>query len=159
MKKIKVQALSKEAFSEFGDYYNLVEPTGHTLGNFYHDHVLYPVSGEVPVGFSTLVAARDEFVVKKAEYHDRTGEVILPLDGDVVVHVAPPSSVPVPELTQAFLVPKGTIIRLNVAVWHLCPLPLEQEKVHLMVALPERTYFSDCHVVDYEPEQYVEIDL
>ena len=81
------------------------------------------------------------------------------LDGDVVIHVAPPSTAPVPELTEAFYVPKGTIVRMNTGVWHMAPFPVKEDLVHLMVALPERIYFNDCYVVEYEPDQYVEISL
>lgn len=34
----------------------------------------------------------------------------MALDDDVVLHVAPPSKEPVPELTEAFLIPKGTMV-------------------------------------------------
>lgn len=158
MIKIKARALSKEAFSEFGDYYDFLSPIGHSLGNFYHDHVMYPVSGEMPIGFSGLIAPVTEMIVKKVEFHNKTSEAILPLDGDVIVHVAPPSAEPIPEKTQAFIVPKGTMVRLNTAVWHLCPMPIENKDVHLLITLPERTYYSDCAVVEYSPNQYVEIE-
>lgn len=159
MKQIKAQPLTKEKFSEYGDFYNLMEPEGHNLGTFFHDHVLYPVSGNAPVGFSALLAPKCDMVVTKAEYHNTTPEILLPLDGDVVIHVAPPSTAPEPELTEAFYVPKGTIIRMNTGVWHMAPFPVKEELVHLMVALPERIYFNDCYVVEYEPDQYVEINL
>ena len=159
MKTIKARALTKETFAEYGDFYNLVKPEGHNLGTFYHDHVLYPVSGAAPVGFSALAAEKCEMKVTKAEYHNTTAEILLPLDGDIVLHVAPPSKTPVPELTEAFYVPKGTIVRMNTGVWHLAPFPVNEETVHLMVALPERIYFNDCTVVEYEPEQYVTITL
>lgn len=157
MKTIQAKKLTREAFGEYGDFYDLVNPEGHNLGAFYHDHVLFPVSGSMPVGFSALEAVRGDMVVTKAEYHNSTAEILLPLDGDVVLHVAPPSTAPVPELTEAFYVPKGTIVRINTGVWHLAPFPVKEDVVHLMVALPERIYFNDCTVVEYEPDQYITI--
>lgn len=159
MRTIKAKKLTEAEIHEYGSYYDLLNPQGHTLGNFYHDHVLYPVSGNMPIGFSTLVVQKEEkMTIRAAEYHNLTGEIILPLDGDIIVHVAPPSTKPVPELTEAFFVPKGTVLRLNVGVWHLAPFSVKEEQVHIMIALPERTYLSDCIVVNYETEQQIEIE-
>ncbi|AEV28045.1 ureidoglycolate hydrolase [Sphaerochaeta pleomorpha str. Grapes] len=160
MKTIKAKQLSKEAFNEYGSFYNLLEPRGHNLGTFYHDHVLFPVAGNKVVGFSALVCAKGEkMVISAAEYHNTTGEMILSLDGDVIVHVAPPSTKPVPELTEAFYVPAGTLVKLNAGVWHLAPFAVNTEVTHLMIALPERTYMNDCVVVEYPLEDQIEVIL
>ena len=158
MRKIETVHLSKDAFEEFGSYYDFLNPTGHNLGDFYHDHILYPVSGKEPIGFSALLAHRkEEMIVTAAEYHNTTAEILLPMDGDIIVHVAPPSNKPIPEQTRAFLVPKGTLVRLNTGVWHLAPFARGQEVVHVMVALPERIYKNDCVIVDYKEEDYIQI--
>jgi ureidoglycolate lyase len=158
MREIKARQLTAESFREFGEYYDLIRPVGHTLGSFFQDHVVLPVAGGLSVGFSSLVVERaDRMVVKSAEYHNHTGEILLPLEDDIIIHVAPPSVRPVPELTEAFLVPRGTMVKLNVGVWHLAPFSASKAPSHVLVALPERTYFSDCTVVDYGPDQCVEI--
>ena len=61
--------------------------------------------------------------MSEVEYHDTTGEGILPLDDDVVMHVAPPSKDPVPELTEAFIVPKARLSRFIQAcgIWACFP--------------------------------------
>jgi len=157
MRKIKAQKLTKEAFAPFGSYYNLTKPEGPHLGSFYHDPVRNPVSGSIPMAFSSLVTEKpDKMIIDSAEYHNTTGEVILPLDGDVIVHVAPPSKDPVPEETKAFTVPCGTVVRLHVGVWHLAPFSLEGT-THVMICLPERTYFNDCTVVNYKEEEKIEV--
>lgn len=84
---------------------------------------------------------------------------IKPLDDDVVLHAAPATKEPVPELTEAFIVPKGTMVKLNVGVWHLAAMPIHLDTVHVMITLPERIYKSDCVAVEYQPEQYVKIEL
>jgi len=160
MRQIKAQPITKENFSKYGCFSSISEPCGNHLGDFYHDAVLFPVSGDMPIAFSALVARKPEkMVVKSAEYHNTTGEGILPLDDDIVIHVAPPSNRPVPELTEAFIIPKGTIVRLNVGVWHLAPFPVHKEEAHILIVLPERTYFNDCTVVDYEEKDHIEIQL
>lgn len=157
--KIKAQKLSQEAFAPYGSFTDFLHPTGHSLGAFYPDRLLFPVSGAMPVGFSPLSVDRPErYLVTAAEYHNSTAECILPLDADVVIHVAPPSKGPVPELTKAFLVPRGTMVRLDVGVWHLCPLPVDQPHVTLLIALPQRIYQNDCIVMEYPPEQAIEIE-
>lgn len=160
MRKIKAKELTVEAFAPYGEFYNVIEPTGKHIGNFYHDHVLFHASGRMPVAFSSLVIEKPEkMIVSQSEYHNYTGEVLVPMDDDVVIHVAPPSKEPVPELTEAFLVPKGTVVKYNTAVWHLAPFAVHNDVGHVLIALPERLYFNDCYVVDYKEEDQVEIEL
>jgi ureidoglycolate lyase len=158
MRLISVNTLTKENFSDFGSFYNLLEPDGHTLGTFFHDHILMPVSGNMPVGFSSMVISKpDRMIVTKAEYHNTTPEVLLPLDDDIIIYTAPPSNIPVPEKTVAFIVPEGTVILMNTGVWHFTPFPVHQKETHVMVALPERIYASDCTIIDYALSDYIEI--
>lgn len=160
MRTIKAQKLTKEAFNEFGDFYDMLDPKGHTLGTFFHDHMTLPVEGGRCMGISAMVKEKvDEVIVTKAEYHNHTRELILPLDADVIMHVAPPSKGIVPEQTQAFIVPKGTAVLLNVGVWHLGPTPIDADVCHFFMELAERTYLIDCIVEDYPEDQYVKIEL
>lgn len=46
-----------------------------------------------------------------------------------MIHAAPPTKDPVPQLTEAFVVPKGTVVKLNTGVWHLAPMPVEEDVV------------------------------
>lgn len=160
MRKIKAQKLSVDAFNRFGSFTDLLHPEGHDLGGFYPDRVLFPVKFNAPVGFSPLVVhKRDAMVVDSVEYHDHTGEIILPLDTDIVIHVAPASNKLIPEKTEAFIVPKGTLVRLNAGVYHLCPFSIEKETGHVLIALPERTYKTDCVVSAYQENEQLEITL
>ena len=160
MRTIKAKKLSKENFTKFGDYFDFLNPTGLNLDGFYPDRVLLPVSGNMPVGFSPLIMEKPaEYIVKTAEYHNTTQEGILSIDSDIIVHAAPASKKPVPELTEAFIVPKGTFVTLYTGVWHLGPFPVDKEKAHILIALPERTYMNDCIVVEYSQEEWIKIEL
>lgn len=160
MRTIKAKPLTKEAFEPYGSYFDMLHPTGNNLGVFYHDHVLFPVSGSMPVGFSTLVSEKTEpMIIKASEYHNSTSEGMMPLDDDMILYVAPPSAKPVPELTEAFIVPKGTFVKINTGVWHLAPLPVKENEIHIMIVLPERIYFNDCTVIDYDEKDYMQIIL
>ena len=97
-------------------------------------------------------------VITQQEYHTTTWEMIMPLNDDMIIHVAPASAgTPVPELAQAFIVPKGAMVKLNAAIWHLAPLPATKEQLTAMIILPECTYANDCAVVDLAEEQQFEI--
>lgn len=160
MRKVKVRALTKEAFEPYGVFSDLTEPKGHSLDGFYPDRVLFPTSGAMPFGISSLQSAKpDKMIVTKAEYHNTTGEGILCLNDDVVVHVAPASNHQVPELTEAFLVPKGTFVKLHAGVWHLAAFPVTAKMAQVFIMLPQRTYMNDCVVVEYQEDQWMELEL
>ena len=142
MRKIKVKELTAENFKHYGTFASMVNPEGPSLA------------------FSPLVSRKPEkMIITTVEYHDTTCEGVLPLDDDAILHVAPASKDPVPELTEAFYVPKGTFVKLNVGVWHLAALPVHNDVMHVMITLPERIYKSDCVVVDYKEEDYIEIEM
>ena len=159
MRTIKAMPLTVESFREFGEFYSILEPKGHHMGTFFHDHVLVPVSGHAPMAFSAYVVEKPEkMIVKDAEYHNDTSEIILPLDGDIITYVAAPSKELEPENTVAFRIPKGTVVKLNAGVWHKDSFAVEQEQVHTLIVLPERTYKRDCVILPYGEENWIEIE-
>jgi ureidoglycolate lyase len=160
VRKIKAEKLTVESFSPFGKFTNITEPNGNHMGDFYNDQVIFPVSGNMPIAFSPLIFHKSEkMVVTAVEYHNTTNEAIVAMDDDVVIHVAPPSGDPMPELTKAFVVPKGTLIKLNTGVWHNGGFPINNKEAHVLVILPERIYKNDCSVVEYDEKDYIEIEL
>ena len=100
----------------------------------------------------------EEDIITQQEYHTTTWEMILPLDDDMILHVAPASAgAIVTDLAKAFIVPKNTLIKMNAAIWHLAPLPATKDQLTAMIILPECTYANDCTVVDLTAEQQFEI--
>ena len=163
MKKIKAIPINKEAFAPFGQFYQMDAPEGYALCGAIHQFFPDRLTADSNhrVGYSPIVVKKPEkMVITQQEYHTTTWEMILPLDDDMILHVAPASAgTPVTQLAQAFLVPKCTLVRLNTAVWHLAPLPAGKEQLTAMVILPECTYANDCNVVDLAPEQQFEVIL
>ena len=161
MKKIKVEPLTRELFAPFGQYYEMANPDGYSLNGeihkFYPDRI--SADSEHRVGCSAIVVEKPEkMVITQQEYHTTTWEMILPFDDDMILHCAPPSGgKPVPDYVKAFLVPKGTLVKMNAAVWHLAPLPANKEKLTAMIILPECTYANDCTVVDLSLDEQFEI--
>ncbi len=160
MRKIKVEALTKEAFAPFGLYYDMENPEGYPLSGeihrFFPDRVTSYEGHNV--AFSPILVKRpEEMKITQVEYHTTTSEIILPLNDDMILHVAPPSAgKPLPEYTHAFLVPRHTLVKMNACVWHLAPLPANAPELAAMIVLPECTYMNDCTVVDLSAdEQFV----
>ena len=51
------------------------------------------------------------------------------------------------------------MIKINTAIWHLCPLPVHADELQALIVLPECTYQNDCTVVELKPEEQFEITL
>jgi ureidoglycolate lyase len=152
MKTVRISPLTEKNFAPFGCFYAMETPDGFALQGalhrFFPDRLLASCGGNV--GFSPILVKKPaEMVITQAEYHTTTWEAILPLNDDMILHVAPPSGGEYPAgWTKAFLVPKHTLVRMNAGVWHLCPLPAHAEELAAMIVLPECTYANDCTVVD-----------
>lgn len=160
MRTIQAQPLSLGAFRAYGEFYDILHPKGHHMGTFYHDHVLSSVSGNAPIAYSAYVVEKPEVMIaKEAEYHNDTSELILPLDGDIVTYVGTPSKELEPENIEAFVIPRGTIVRLNAGVWHKDSFAIDAEQVHTLIVLPERTYKRDCVVLPLGEENWIEITV
>ena len=163
MKTIKAIPISNEAFAPFGQFYPMDDPKGYALcgelHRFFPDRLV--ADSLHRVGYSPILVKKPErMIVTQQENHTTTWEMLLPLDDDMIVHVSPAcAGMPATEYAQAFIVPKNTLIKLNAAVWHLAPLPVNKEQLTAIVILPECTYANDCNVVDLAPEQQFEIVL
>lgn len=157
MRTIKLEKLTREAFAPFGAYYDMEHPDGYPLTGelhcFYPDKLTGYYGGQV--AFSPLVVRKPaQMLVTAVEYHTTTCEVLMPLNDDMILHVAPPSAgKPVPDYTHAFLVPRHTAVKLNACVWHLAPLPANEAELTTLVVLPECTYINDCTVVELAPDE------
>ena len=161
MKEIKVMPITRDEFAPFGEFYNMENPDGYALvgaiHKFYPDRLTTACVGRL--AFSPLVVKRPEsMVITEQEYHTTTEELILPLDDDMILHVAPASGGAIAtDYAKAFLVPKGTLVKLRCAVWHLAPLPASKEQFTALIILPECTYANDCTVVQIPEDKQFKI--
>jgi len=163
MRTIPWKKLSTDAFSRFGAFASMVNPGGPHLGaepiEFYRDMVQSQL-GSVPVAsFGVCRVVKRPLVLNVSEFHDTCCEIVLPLDGAVLMHVAP--AVPEKEFpfeqVEVFYVPKGTVCCLRPGVWHHAPFALETPVVNCLVALPERTYMNDCKVYEFPKDRHLQI--
>ena len=161
MRIIKAIPLSYDEFAPFGTFYTMDEPKGYALcgeiHKFFPDRMI--ADSNHRVGYSPILVSKPEkMVVTQQEYHTTTWEMIMPLDDDMLLHVAPPSAgTPVTEHAKVFIVPKHTLVKMNAGVWHLAPLPANNDTLTAMIILPECTYANDCTVVNLPDDQQFEI--
>lgn len=158
MKTIKVQKLTHESFAPYGSFAPMVNPAEHLTERqfgFFPDSVALNIG--MPnsiVTFSTCRMKACEHIIKSIECHTYTGEGIMPLDGDCILHFALPNKEfeKAVELIECFYVPKGTMISINPGVWHFAPFAADTESISTLIVLPTRTYANDC-IVKHIPEE------
>ena len=164
MKTIQIQTLSVRAFLPYGTYAQHIDPGTIKLGEppveFYRDMVQLNLGGHSIASLSTCRVEKRDMVIQVSEYHTAVGEVILPLDNDILIHVAeaspPGAGVPVDDI-EVFRVPRGTAVSLRPGIWHHAPFTVNDDPANVLIVLPERTYANDCVVVQHEPEDQIEI--
>lgn len=155
-----VRTLTQEGFAPFGSFASLTPPQSEPLvdGELIK---FWPCCATMNLGpmangqvdFGICQVAWRPLVVDVTEYHSYTMEGILPLDGDVYIHVAEPTADGSPpddtEKFQIFRVPQGTMVVLKAGVWHHAPHATEEGAVvNTMIVLAPRTFINDCHVED-----------
>lgn len=163
MREITWKKLSVEGFAKFGTYANMINPVWPRLGaepiEFFRDMVQSQLGSAPVASFGVCRVVKRPFVMDVSEYHDTCCEIVLPQDGDVLMHVAP--AVPEKEFpfdqAEVFLVPRGTICCLRPGVWHHAPFAFGTGVVNCLVALPERTYMNDCKVYTFPADKHMKI--
>jgi len=153
MKTVKIEELSVEKFLLFGFYAQHINPRTEKIGappvEFFRDMVQLDLGSVTIASFSTCRVEKREPVIDVTEYHTATGEGILPLDNDILIHVGPatPPDSPLPlDKIRVFRVPKGTMVILRPGVWHHAPFTVNDAPANVLIVLPVRTYANDCEV-------------
>lgn len=152
--KLKVKELSLEAFAPYGTFANMIHPTTPKIGKepveFFRDMIQQDLGGASIASFSVCRVQPRPSVIDVTEFHTACGEVNLPLDGDVLIHVGPatPNGIVPLKKFEVFRVPQGTIISLRPGVWHHAPFSMTDKAVNTLVVLPERAYANDCTVYE-----------
>jgi len=166
MKKVKVEELTVEGFLPFGLYANLIDPSAEKLGappiEFFRDMVVQDLGGASLASFSTCRVEKRDPVIDVTEYHSSCGEGMLPLDGDILIHVGPASpadgTVPLDKI-KIFRVPKGTMVVVRPGVWHHAPFVVDGDAANVLIVLPERTYANDCIVVELNEAERIRVEM
>lgn len=158
MREIACKKLDAESFSRFGSFANMLDPEansppslhlGATPIEFFRDMLQSGLGVDSVASFGVCRVFPRPLVIDASEYHDTSCEALMPIDGDVIIHVAPASPGPAfpGEAAEAYFMPKGTMVVLRPGVWHHGPFALGDGSVSCLVALPERLYARDCREV------------
>ncbi len=165
MRSVKINELDITKFMPFGYYASLINPSNTKIGEkpieFYRDILQEELGNASRVSFSICRVEKRPYIIDTIEYHTSTGEGILPLDEDVLIHVGvatPHEQLPLNDI-EVFKIPKGTMVVLRPGVWHHAPFTLTNNSANVLIILPERTYANDCEVVQLQGNDRIAIDL
>ena len=164
MPNAKIEQLTMESFTPYGYFSPMINPKTERLGNppieFYRDMLQLDLGQMTKASFSICRVEKRPEVVDISEYHTSCGELLLPLDNDILIHVAPAvenDAIPYHKI-RIFRVPKGTGVVLRPGVWHHAPFVDNGECANILTVLPERTYANDCCVIELNDDQKVTIE-
>ncbi len=166
MSSVSVRELALEAFQPYGTYCQMADHPEILAMTprpvvFRPDMIQMQLADSSTASFSICRVEPRELVITGGEYHDHAMEGILPLDGDILIHVAPPThprlGIPADRF-EVYRVPRGTMVVLRPGVWHGAPYALGQTAVNVLVVLPVRTYANDSVSVRLEPDQQIAIE-
>ena len=165
MKTIRAIDLSLERFIRYGRFANMLSPGSTKIGDipseFFRDVLSMKLGSATVASLSTCRVSPRPPVIDVLEYHNHCGEAMIPLDGDVLVQVAPAtpdSKIPYDDI-EVFIVPKGTIVVFEYGVWHHAPFACEKTSVSILSILPERTYANDAVVISIPEEKRIAIEI
>ncbi|MGQ9843329.1 MAG: ureidoglycolate lyase [Spirochaetota bacterium] len=158
MKTIKPKSLNAIEFMEYGFYAHMQNPQtvhfGESPVQFYRDMLQVSMGNATIASFSICRVEKRDLVIQKLECHSFCSEGILPLDGDILIHVAHATRNDMYpfDAINVFIIPQYTMVVLKPGVWHHAPFAVNST-VNTLILLPERTYANDCIRVDI-PEQF-----
>jgi ureidoglycolate lyase len=163
MREIAWKKLDAAGFAKYGTFTTMIDPVAPKLGaepiEFFRDMAQAGLGAVPTASYGVCRVLKRPFVMDVSEYHDTCCETVLPLDGDVLMHVAP--AVPEKEFpfaqAEVFLVPRGTLVVLRPGVWHHAPYAWKCDRVNCLVALPERTYVNDCKVFSFPADRVTRV--
>ncbi len=164
MKTIQAKKMTKESFSKYGSYENLYQPATMGIGKgspsaFYPDVMSFDFGTGHNASACVCQVTKRDMVIESYEYHNNGCEGILPLDADIVIFAGYGFPPILPVELEAFIVPKGTIVKLNPGVLHGTQFPVENEQATVVVMLPERTFATDLQIVQLGGEEKLLIDI
>ncbi|MDR0818305.1 MAG: hypothetical protein LBN43_01875 [Oscillospiraceae bacterium] len=155
MKTLKAKALTPEGFARYGAYQNLLDTDDLAKKSIMPPFGFFPDVMTLEFGGSPTVSVcsvkkGDKNIVAFMEAHAHTCEGLLPIDGDVIIYVGAAfgAAFGAPEhwstdQLEAFIVPKGTFVKLNSLVIHGSQYAIDADEVHLLCMLPARTFNND----------------
>ncbi|HLE56371.1 MAG TPA: ureidoglycolate lyase [Rhodothermia bacterium] len=142
MTQITSVPINIEGFSAFGDVALMLDepPLAETAEfSFWSDSAHYRIEGETEIGFCTVYPHRAN-TVTWMERHERTPELLVPIDGRLVLPVMTDGDDP---QVRAFEFGPGEAVVIGQNVWHSACLPLGSQGVTYFVIFRRGTPAED----------------
>ena len=147
---MQVERLTAENFRDFGQLLTMDEVAQVKPENEFDWH---DTAGGIELSDNCctgmLVCRPREKKVLKMESHTKTSEVLVALNGDTVLTVAPAGdSLETNDNVKAFLLRQGTAVVMKTATWHWIPFPVKDEDAKIMVLFRDGTGADDLNFKD-----------
>lgn len=140
---VQVQQLTLPAFAPFGTYASLFQaerPSTALLRiEFYRDAQQLGLTPQGTALVEVCIAQPRTRVIDALECVNQCVRGLLPIDGDMLLQVAPASAqdcVRIEELA-VFYVPRFTLCTILPGIWHYSPYPVGTTPVHALLVQPE----------------------
>lgn len=164
MKKIKAKKLTHENFIRYGTYNNLhdefskKEKESKEEFIIHHDVVLQNLGNTTIPAFFTCYFKQGPNIVTMIEAHDTCEEVLI-FEQDTIIAVAPPckKNKPPKGSIEAFFVPRHTIIKYYIGVWHYAPFLPNSYITNTLYCMPQRIWEYDETPIELNADEQVEI--
>jgi ureidoglycolate hydrolase len=146
MHNVKVLELTRESFSPYGQVVEVPASGQPAIDvdtvKFWKQQAVYSMVENTEVG--VLVVKKQEMVFNELENHFKTPTILLCLDGDFILPVAPPSDdVPPASDVVAFHVPRNQMVIMAEKCWHGVAYPADKDEITLLVLIRENTLDDD----------------
>lgn len=142
----KVKKLTPASFTKFGKIADAtIKPPLVDAENlkFWTTIASYKVDGETEIALCQVKRSVDS--VGMLERHIKTPEILVPIEGDFILPVAParslqdPAEAPEAASVEAFLVHSDQAVVMDVGVWHTAPIPVGKETSFFVIFRKETT--------------------
>ncbi len=151
--KIKSVDLSKAEFAPYGKILTLNDIADFTPLGEGDDFTWTGTSEEFAIGGAgcsgMLLCRPRKMAVEKMEHHVGTVEILVAVEQDYVLCVAP-KCVPEPEMdkVKAFKVKQGTVLMMDPGCWHWIPFPMAEKMAKVLVIFKDKTGDEDLVFAD-----------
>lgn len=158
MNEIEVQ-LNEISQENIADYGTLIDSEGRQADFsskvFSYWDRLDAVAVEGRMSFGVLESYPGPLVAVNMERHTRTTETIIPLDGEIILVLCPPTEEARADLDSvaAFRIPAGKAVTLKAGTWHYVPLVADRT-VKTMIVFRAGTPNEDLFVDEIEQERH-----
>ncbi len=147
MNQIRCQRISPDDFTPFGS--TAKPPSGPALAadetfKYWSDVASYRIDGETEIGYCTVYSQQED-VVTWMERHDRTPEILIPIDRPFVLPVMSDGGD-----VHAFRAEPGEAVVINRGVWHSACKPVDGREASYFVIFRRGTPQEDVIKKDIE---------